>query len=80
LLPHNFRVDAGPVWHTDVKFNGDGYVPDISFDDAFGGGVGAGWRWFGIEYTSIRYKSALTGTVDGSSVGLRSPGSSDGGA
>jgi hypothetical protein len=34
-----------------------------------GGSVGAGWRWFGIEYTSIRYKSALTGTVDGSSVG-----------
>ncbi|MDB6012603.1 MAG: hypothetical protein JWL65_4853 [Gammaproteobacteria bacterium] len=69
LLPNNFWVDAGPVWHTDVKFNGDGYVPDISFDDAIGGSVGAGWRWFGIEYTSIRYKSALTGTVDGSSVG-----------
>jgi hypothetical protein len=69
LLPHNFWVDAGPVWHTAVKFNGDGYVPDISFNDAVGGTVGFGWRWFGIEYTSIRYTSSITGGVDASSVG-----------
>jgi hypothetical protein len=52
-----------------VKFNGDGYVPDISFNDAVGGTVGFGWRWFGIEYTSIRYTSSITGGVDASSVG-----------
>jgi hypothetical protein len=64
LLPHNFWVDAGPVWHTAIKFNGDGYVPDISFNDAVGGTVGFGWRWFGIEYTS-----SITGGVDAGSVG-----------
>jgi hypothetical protein len=48
MLPNNFWVDDGPVWHTEVKFNGDGYVPDISFDDAVGGSGGAGWRqWQG---------------------------------
>lgn len=69
-LPRNFWVDAGPVWHTAVKLNGDGYVPDVNFDDAIGVTVGAGWRWFGISYTSIRYTSGLTGGVDASNVGV----------
>ena len=69
-LPRYFWVDAGPVWHTAVKLNGDGYVPDVNFDDAIGVTVGAGWRWFGISYTSIRYTSGLTGGVDASNVGV----------
>ncbi len=68
-LPHNFWVDAGPVWHTGTKLKGDGWVPDINFDDAVGVTLGAGWRWFGISYTNIKYSSPVTGSVDGSSVG-----------
>lgn len=69
-LPNYFWIDAGPVWHTSTKFNGDGYLPDVSFGDAVGGTVGFGWRWIGISYTGIRYTSAQTGGIDASSVGV----------
>ena len=69
-LPRRFWIDAGPVWHTAVKLNGDGYVPDINFDDAVGVTVGAGWRWLGISYTNIHYTSGLTGDIDASNVGV----------
>jgi hypothetical protein len=69
-LPRHFWVDAGPVWHTAVKLNGDGYVPDVNFDDAIGVTVGFGWRWFGVTYTGIRYSSPLTGGVEANNVGV----------
>ena len=69
-LPRHFWIDAGPVWHTAVKLNGDGYVPDIDFDDAVGVTVGAGWRWVGISYTNIHYTSGLTGNIDASNAGV----------
>jgi hypothetical protein len=69
-LPRHFWIDAGPVWHTAVKLNGDGYVPDIDFDDAIGVTAGFGWRWFGVTYTGIRYSSPLTGGVDANNVGV----------
>jgi len=70
MLPQHFWVEAGPVWHTSVHLNGDGYIPDIDFDDAFGGMIGFGWRWFGVTYTDIHYNSWQTGRVDGSNVGV----------
>jgi hypothetical protein len=70
LLPSNFWLAAGPVWHTGTKLRGDGYVPDIKFDDAVGGTVGFGWRWIGVSYTNIRYTSPETGGLDGSSGGI----------
>jgi len=69
-LPRHFWIDAGPVWHTAVKLNGDGYVPDVSFDDAIGVTAGFGWRWFGVTYTAITYKSPLTRNVDANNVGV----------
>ena len=69
-LPNHFWVNAGPVWHTGVHLNGDGYIPDVDFDDAVGGTVGVGWRWVGLTYTDIHYNSAATGRVDGSNVGI----------
>jgi hypothetical protein len=70
LLPHGLWVDAGPVWHTAVKFKGDGYLPDVNFDDAIGGTVGFGWKWIGVRYTDIHYKSDLTGTINASNGGV----------
>jgi hypothetical protein len=70
LLPFHWWVDAGPVWHTDVKVRGDGYFGDIPLGDAVGGTVGAGWRWIGASYTYIRYSSVQTGDVNGSSGGI----------
>lgn len=69
-LPRYFWIDAGPVWHTGVRFHGGGYIPDFSFNDAVGATVGFGWRWVGIAYTHIRYDSDLTGSIDASNVGL----------
>jgi hypothetical protein len=68
-LPNHFWVDAGPVVHTATRLKGDGYVPDIDFDDSVGVTVGAGWRWIGLTYTNMRYHSALTSGVDASNVG-----------
>jgi len=70
MLPNHFWVDAGPVWHTSVHLNGDGYIPDVDFDDAVGGTVGLGWRWIGLTYTDIHYNSPETGRIDGSNVGV----------
>jgi hypothetical protein len=67
-LPNHFWIDAGPVLHTATRLQGDGYVPDVDFDDAVGVTVGAGWRWFGVTYTNINYKSSF-GSVDASNVG-----------
>ena len=69
-LPNHFWVTAGPVWHTGVKLNGDGYVEDVDFDDAVGGMVGFGWRWFGVSYTNIKYRGPFAGSVDASSGGI----------
>jgi hypothetical protein len=69
-LPNHFWVDAGPVLHTSTKVSGAGFIPDINFDDSVGVTLGAGWRWFGISYTNIRYSSAVTGSVDASNVGV----------
>jgi len=70
LLPNNLWIADGPVVHLGTKLRGDGYVPDIKFDDAVGGTVGFGWRWIGVSYTNIRYTSPETGGLDGSSGGI----------
>ena len=69
-LPRHFWLDAGPVWHTAVKVSGDGYLPDINLNDAVGVTVGAGWRWFGVTYTAIRYTSPVTNGVNADNVGV----------
>jgi len=69
-LGNHFWVTAGPVWHTATKLNGDGFIPDVDFDDAVGGMVGFGWRWIGVRYTNIHYKGDFAGSVDASSGGI----------
>jgi hypothetical protein len=68
-LGSHFWVTAGPVWHTGVKLNGDGFIDDVDFDDAVGGLAGFGWRWLGVTYTYIKYK-AFDQTIDASNVGV----------
>ena len=69
-LGRGLWIDAGPVLHTDTRFNGDGFVPDIKFDDAVGATVGVGWRWIGVTYTNIHYHSPITGSLDASNGGV----------
>jgi hypothetical protein len=70
LLPNHFWIAAGPVWHTATKLRGDGYLPDVDFDDSVGGVVGIGWRWIGLTYTDIKYRGPFEGSVDASNVGV----------
>jgi hypothetical protein len=69
-LANHFWVTAGPVWHTSTRLNGDGYIPDVDFDDAVGGMVGFGWRWIGVSYTNIKYRGPFVGNVDASNGGV----------
>lgn len=69
-LVNHFWVTAGPVWHTATKLNGDGYIPDVDFDNSVGAMVGFGWRWVGVRYTYMKYKGDFPGTVDASSGGI----------
>jgi hypothetical protein len=69
-LGKHFWAAAGPVWHTGTKLNGDGFIPDVKFDDAVGGTVGFGWRWLGVSYTNIKYRGAFSGSVDASNGGV----------
>lgn len=69
-LRNHFWIMAGPVWHTGIKLNGDGYIPDVKFDDAVGGMVGFGWRWIGLSYTNIKYRGPFSGSVDASNGGI----------
>jgi hypothetical protein len=71
MLPQQFWVDAGPVWHTATKLKGDGFLADIPFDDALGVTAGIGWRFVGVSYTHIRYRSPqLISDVDASNIGV----------
>jgi len=65
-------VSAGPVWHTGVRFSGDGFLSDVSFSDAVGATFQFGWRWVGIGYTNISYEAErpFRGKVDASNFGI----------
>jgi hypothetical protein len=63
-------VGVGVTHHTNVHFKGDGFGPDIDFDDATGPTVEVGWRWIALSYTKLDYTSEFGGTVDASSLGL----------
>jgi hypothetical protein len=68
--PSNWWVGAGITHHTNVKFSGDGYGPDVKFDDATGPTVEVGWKWLALSYTNIEYKDEFGFKYDASSFGL----------
>ena len=64
------QLTAGVVHHRDINFDGDGFLPDFSFDDATGLKLDAAWRWFALSYTQIDYE--VNGfRFDAGSIGLR---------
>lgn len=68
--PNGWWTGVGLTHHTNIKFKGDGFGPDVDFDDATGPTVELGWRWFALSYTNMKYKSEFGGDVDASSLGL----------
>lgn len=65
----DWRAGAGLAYHTAIDLNGDGFVPDATFDPAVGPTLELGWRWAALTYTSLNY--ALDGSdFDASSIGV----------
>jgi hypothetical protein len=63
-------IGGGLTHHTGIKFDADGYGPNVKFDDATGPTVEVGWRWIALSYTNLDYKDPFGGKWDASSVGL----------
>jgi hypothetical protein len=68
-LPQDWRLGAGVAYHTGVSFNGDGFVPDVTFDATPGATLELGWRWAALTYTTMEY-SANGVSLDASAIGV----------
>jgi hypothetical protein len=69
--PNGFYAGAGLMQHMSPKLDGDGFFPDVDFDDATGFNVEVGWKWISLHYTDISYSSPGFEDVDGSHFGVR---------
>jgi hypothetical protein len=65
------------VWHIGTKYNTDGLRIDHDYGNSLGFTLQAGWKWFGVTYTNMKYEQqpspGTTGAgtkVDASVVGL----------
>ncbi|MFL6551557.1 MAG: hypothetical protein ACJ8OJ_22915 [Povalibacter sp.] len=63
-------VGAGITRHNNIKFDGDGFGPNVRFDDATGPTVELGWRWIALSYTQLDYTDELGYEWDASSLGI----------
>ena len=69
-LNENVWVGGGVVRHMNTHFNGDGFAPDIDFDDAMGLRLEFGWQWIALAYTNMKYKDEFGFTYDANSIGV----------
>lgn len=56
-LDEAFWVGLGPVLHSRIQYDSDGFGFDQTFQDARGLTVVAGWHYLALTYTQIRYKN-----------------------
>ncbi|MBS3993267.1 MAG: hypothetical protein KGZ87_06090 [Bacteroidetes bacterium] len=69
LLKNDFRLGLGVTNHQSVKFDGDGFVPNINFDSSLGTKIEFGYKWVSVNYTALKYKFESE-KIDASSFGL----------
>jgi hypothetical protein len=69
--PNGFYAGGGLMQHMSPKLDGDGFFPNVDFDDATGINVEVGWKWISLHYTDITYSSPGFEDVDGSAFGVR---------
>lgn len=67
-LQNDWRLGAGLAYHLSPKLNGDGLLPDVSFDPAAGATLELGWKALALTYTVMDY------SIDGASVGANAIG------
>lgn len=68
-LTDDWWIGAGPVFHSSIKLDADGYGPNQNFGSATGVAALVAWKFVALKYTAITYKS-LGQKYDASSVGL----------
>jgi hypothetical protein len=69
--PNGVFLGGGLMMHLSPKLKGDGFFPDVNFDDATGFNAEVGWRWISLHYTNITYTNDFVEDVDASAFGLR---------
>jgi len=69
--PNGFFVGGGLMHHMSPKLDGDGFFPNINFDDASGFNAEIGWKWISVHYANITYTNDFVEDVDASHVGVR---------
>ena len=70
-FPNGFYMGGGLMMHFGPELDGDDYFYDIQFDDAPGFTAELGYRWVGLHYTKMKYKTDFFDDVDASHIGLR---------
>lgn len=66
----DWTIGGGVARHTSVKFNGDGFAPDFSFDDATGTTFEVAWRGVALSYTAMNYTDDLGNDYNAGAIGL----------
>jgi len=69
--PNGLYLGGGLVRNMGPTVDGDGFFPDIDFDDSTGYNVEIGWKWIALHYTDMTYESDLYEDVDASHFGVR---------
>jgi hypothetical protein len=69
--PNGFYIGAGLMQHFSPELKGDGFLDDVTFNDATGFNTEIGWRWISLHYTNIKYSHEFFEDVDASHVGIR---------
>ncbi|MFN0097047.1 MAG: hypothetical protein ACKVS7_00110 [Gemmatimonadaceae bacterium] len=70
-FPNGMRVGAGLVYHVNNEFNGDGFVPDASFDPAAGFTAEVGYKSVALTYTALDYAIDGGPSFNGGSIGFQ---------
>lgn len=68
---NHMRVGAGLSYHMNNKFNGDGFVPDVTFDPTAGFTAEIGYKAVALTYTVLNYKADNGESIDGGSIGVQ---------
>lgn len=68
-IRETFRVGVGLTSHMNVRFKGDGFVPDVAYTSSIGPRVEVGYKWIALTYTALTYKNAQNEGFSASSLG-----------
>lgn len=70
-FPNGMRLGAGVVYHVSNTFNGDGFVPDVTFDPSTGFTAEFGYKAVALTYTALDYSIDGGPSFNGGSIGVQ---------